>query len=190
MTGVKDALGNQTTYHYDGKDRLAYTEDAEGHKTRYWFNEKNQLVKMWNEDGLLTFYEYDSNGNIIKINKGGSELGDTYAGGAQWNFIYDKSDRLVKLIFPGGSGQTTEVGEGSGGGLSDDNRPSVGIEYDKEGNRIKVVHQAALLETPEGILVSGERETISCKRRYRLPRTDRDKIVLPRLRGPDRMSAA
>ena len=37
---------------------------------------------------------------------------------------------------------------------------------------------------------SGERETISCKRRYRLPRTDRDKIVLPRLRGPDRMSAA
>jgi hypothetical protein len=34
------------------------------------------------------------------------------------------------------------------------------------------------------------RETISCKRRHRLPKTDRGNIALPRLGGPDPMPAA
>jgi RHS repeat-associated protein len=151
---VTDPLKHTTKYTYDGDGNVETVTDGNGHKTKYTYNGDNEPIKVEAPSKAVTETEYDGAGQVIKQIDGNkhttkyvrnvleqvTEVEDPLKHKTLKE--YDSAGNLVKLTDP--KSRTTtytynpanrleEVGYSSG-------KPAaVKYEYDKDGDRTKMV---------------------------------------------------
>ena len=138
LTSFTDALGNVTTYTYDGADHVASVKDARGNTTKYEYNERGLVTKIINQGNSFKSYGYDAFGNRTTVS---DELVHV------WTTVYDEFRRHVSVTDP--LGRVTRYLYDLPGGICgcthDNNKPtsivlpsgkSTGIGYDVEWQKI------------------------------------------------------
>ena len=85
-----DALGNMTSYQYDGHLNISKTCTM-GHVTSYGYDDVNRMISQTDHLGETTTFTYDANGNRLSV---------TDPAGNTTQFVYDALNRLVMKIDP------------------------------------------------------------------------------------------
>jgi len=104
---VTNALGNQTSYHYDANHNVASVTDGLNQTTGYTYDAANQLVKVTQPDATTLRYGYDANGQ---------QSAQVNALGVTTTYTFDPLKRVSSTT--DGLGRTTVFG------------------YDADGNRL------------------------------------------------------
>jgi YD repeat-containing protein len=89
LTTAEDALGNFTTYGYDGLGNEVSVTDPNHNVTTYAYNSTDELTTITNGLGNSTVYGYDPSGNQITV---------TDALGHTTTTLYDALDRPTTII--------------------------------------------------------------------------------------------
>ena len=135
-TKVIDALGRETDYAYDARNRLESVTSPSGSSNvmSYQYTKLGRMKKSISFEGEKTEYLYDWAGRVTKVTKAGISNEFIYTGlqltkvkdglGHEWNYAYDSNKRLSTLTDPVGKitkyfydaqGRMTKVGAGSTG---------------------------------------------------------------------------
>lgn len=119
VTKQIDALGNVTTYKYDGNGNLSSKTDADGHTTEYTYDSLD-LVKSINYNGEKSVsYRYNATGDLIYMK---DWLGETTFevdlmhrmkkatdhNGNTVSYAYDATGQQTAIVYPDGSTTTYE----------------------------------------------------------------------------------
>ncbi len=151
---ITDPLGHATKYTYDGDGNLETISDANGNKTKYTYNADSELTSTKEPSGAVTETEYDKDGQVISQTDGNKQTTKYVRNaleevteeanpiGRKTTREYDGVGNLIKLTDP--EGRTTTYKYDPGNRLtevsySDGKTHSVKYEYDKDGDRIKMV---------------------------------------------------
>ncbi len=152
---ITDPLGHTTKYTYDGDGNVETITDGNGHKTTYTYNGDNQQTAVKEPNGTVLETEYDGAGQVIsqtdgnkhttKYSRNGAEevtqevnpLGQeidkeydhagnlkeatAYPEGLTTTYKYDPGNRLIEISY------------------SDGKTHSIKYEYDKDGDRVKMI---------------------------------------------------
>jgi RHS repeat-associated protein len=149
-----DPLSHVTEYKYDGDGNVEKMTDANKHTTTYTYDADNERTKVEAPNKAVTEEEYDGAGQVITESDGDKhkikykrnvieqviEVADPL--GHVTTKEYDGAGNLVKVVDPtkrtttytyDGANRLTEIGYSSG-------KPAtVKYEYDKDGNRTKMI---------------------------------------------------
>jgi RHS repeat-associated protein len=151
---VTDPLGHETKYTYDGNGNLETMTNGNGHKTTYTYNADNELTAVKEPSGAITETEYDGAGQVIDQIDGNKHATKYVRNllervteevdplGHKTTKEYDLTGNLKKLTDP--KGRTTTYTYNPGNELtevtySDGKTHSVKYEYDKDGDRTKMI---------------------------------------------------
>ncbi len=151
-TRVVDALGNQSSFAYDGNGNEVSATDALGSVWSRQFDAANRLTRLTDPLGAAVEFLYDSLGRVVRF---------TDAGGRSTEFTYDQVGRLTSEKLPSGvvrtlkrdpAGRIQEITNGRGqkilfqhdaeGRLVSKSLGSVNLarfEYDPGGNLVQEV---------------------------------------------------
>ena len=141
----------KTRYSYDAVDNLTALTDANGHSNQFDYNDRNLLVEERDAMGFKTKYDYDGNGNVMtKIDANGNSAiynydalnrltRKTYLGNTD-NYEYDENNNLINasnneisISFRYDAlNRLIEKTVNNWG-------KSIRYEYDKAGNRTKMI---------------------------------------------------
>lgn len=88
---IRDALGNATSFSYDGRGNLTQSRDANGNVTGYAYNSFGQVTESTDPLGNRTKYDYDVLGNLVTVT---DPLGNVT------RFRYDAVSRLIETADP------------------------------------------------------------------------------------------
>lgn len=144
---VVDALGNRSSFAYDGNGNQVSATDAVGSVWSRQFDAANRLTRLTDPLGAAVEFLYDSLGRVVRF---------TDAGGRSTEFTYDEVGRLTSEKLPSGvvrtlkrdpAGRIQKITNGHGqktlfqhdaeGRLVSKSRGSVNLarfEYDPGGN--------------------------------------------------------
>ncbi len=153
-TKVTDPLGHTTKYAYDGDGNLETMTDGDGNKTTYTYNADNELSSVKEPNSAVTETEYDSAGRIVAQIDGNKHKTKYVRNllervteevdplGHKTTKEYDLAGNLKKLTDP--KGRTTSYTYNPGNELtevaySDGKTHSAKYEYDKDGDRTKMI---------------------------------------------------
>ena len=103
---------NVTELEYDGAGQVIAEIDGNKHKTKYKRNVLEQVVEITDPLGHVTTKEYDGAGNLIKL---------TDSAKRTTTDTYDPTNRLTEVSYSSGNPSTIKY------------------EYDKDGNRTKMI---------------------------------------------------
>jgi RHS repeat-associated protein len=112
QTQVKEPDGAITETGYDGAGQVTSQTDGDKHTTKYERNVLEQVIESVDPLGRGTLKEYDRSGNLIRVTDPEKRT-TTYS--------YDPDDRLIEVTY------------------SDGATPDVKYEYNKDGDRTKMV---------------------------------------------------
>ena len=141
----------KTRYNYDAVDNLTSLLDANGHSNQFDYNDRNLLLEERDGMGFKTKYDYDGNGNVVtKIDANGNSAiysydalnrltRKTYLGNTD-NYEYDENNNLINasnneisISFRYDAlNRLIEKTVNNWG-------KSIRYEYDKAGNRTKMI---------------------------------------------------
>ncbi len=111
-TKVKEANGTVTETAYDGTGQVESQTDGNKHTTTYKRNVLGEISEVIDPLSRTTIKKYDGAGNLTKL---------TDAKGRETTYTYDPANRLTKVSY------------------SDGKTPTVEYEYDKDGDRTKMI---------------------------------------------------
>ena len=112
QTKVEAPNKDITELEYDGAGQVIAEVDGDKHKTKYKRNVLEEVIEVTDPLGHVTTKEYDGAGNLVKL---------TDPAKRTTTYTYDPADRLTEVSYSSGI-------------------PSaVKYEYDKDGNRTKMV---------------------------------------------------
>jgi RHS repeat-associated protein len=151
---VTNALGQTTKYTYDADGDLEALTDGNGHTTTYTYNADNEQTRVEAPNKTVTETEYDADGNVIdqtdgnkhttkyvrnlleEVTESVNPLGETtkmeYDAAGNLKTLSDPAKRTTTYAYDSGN-RLTEISYSSG------TPHSVKYEYDKDGDRIKMV---------------------------------------------------
>jgi RHS repeat-associated protein len=132
LESFTDALGNSTTFTYDGSGNLISIAYPDGSTEQYSYDANGNRVRSIDRNGRATLYAYDSRGLQTSVQLAdGSAL--SYAYDANGNLVsaadakgttllqYDAADRLTRITYPTGH--------------------FLSYSYDADGRRTRLVDQ-------------------------------------------------
>jgi RHS repeat-associated protein len=153
-TLVTAPLKHETSYTYDANGNLKTETDPEANKTEYTYNADNQPIKVEEPNKTITEAEYDGAGQVISQTDGNKhvtkykrnvleqvvEVEDPFK--RKTTKEYDAAGNLKALTDP--ASRTTSYACDAANRLkkitySDGKTPTVEYEYDKDGNRTKMI---------------------------------------------------
>jgi RHS repeat-associated protein len=101
-TNAYDWYGNETTFAYDAKNRLIYTEYPDASYEEKFYNYyTDKLDESDDANGNPTFYTYDSAGRLIEVWDGVTAHGPTV-------YNYDSMSNVISVTDPEGHPTATE----------------------------------------------------------------------------------
>ena len=90
---MRDPLGNETHYVYDGNGRLIEVRSPMSNTGRFVYDLDGRLTTVTDAENNIIRYEHNCNGLITRI---------IYPDGTYTSFIYDAASRLIQTIDPQG----------------------------------------------------------------------------------------
>ena len=144
-----------TELEYDGAGQIVAEIDGDKHKTKYKRNVIEEVIEVTDPLGHMTTKEYDGAGNVVKL---------TDPAKRTTTYTYDPANRLTEVSYSSGKPATVKY------------------EYDKDGNRTKMIDGTGTTNYTYDQLdrmtesESGHKETV--KYEYDLA-SDRVKITYP-----------
>lgn len=109
----RDPNGYETTYEYDGLNRLVQKTSPLFNMTFYDYDSQNNIVRVTAPNGAETSYEYDDLGNQRKelspdrgmttrsFDEAGNMRSETDARGVEVLYTYDALNRVTQVDYPG-----------------------------------------------------------------------------------------
>lgn len=151
---ITDPLGHTTKYTYDGDGNVEALTNGNGHTTTYTYNADNEPVKVKEPNGEVAETEYDGAGQVTAQIDGNkhrtkytrnaleevTEVTDPL--GRKTTKEYDSAGNLKSLTDPAERTTTytyDPVGRLTKIGYSDGKTPTVEYEYNKDGDRTKMI---------------------------------------------------
>ena len=130
LSSIADALGNTTTFGYDGAGNVGALTDAEGNASQFSYNIRGDRTHEVAPNGRVTDSVFDTNGRVLRST--------TYRDGqAQTTvYAYDDAGRLISTTGPDGEVSHTEYdGNGQVTAEVDALGRRTEYEYDERGQR-------------------------------------------------------
>ena len=161
ITSMTDALGNITSYDYDGKN-LKSVSDNIGTYLKMTYNSDGEVISISNGIGTITDFTYDENGNCrsktIKFTMDGQVR--TYVEYYQ----YDEAGNLTRITDSDGNITSTIYNSiGKVTSATDQKGRQTKYDYDNLGNLIKITYADG---TSESFTYDGEGNNLSATNRY------------------------
>ncbi len=161
ITSMTDALGNITSYDYDGKN-LKSVSDNIGTYLKMTYNSDGEVISTSNGIGTITDFTYDENGNCrsktIKFTMDGQVR--TYVEYYQ----YDEAGNLTQITDSDGNITSTIYNSiGKVTSATDQKGRQTKYDYDNLGNLIKITYADG---TSESFTYDGEGNNLSATNRY------------------------
>lgn len=201
---VIDPLGGETEFAYDGNGNLKAETDANGHTTEFLYNAADEPVETKKPNGAVLKTEYDGAGEVVAQVDGNGKT-TTYVRNEleQAVEIIDPLNRkTVQAFDPAGNVETVvDPMERVTGytydpadrleaiGYSEEATPSVGFDYDEDGNLTRMIDgtgESTFVYDQLGRLeeaTNGHGDTVAYE--YNLA-DEQEKIVYPNGKAVDR----
>ena len=91
LIGVRDSLGNATSFKLDSAGNVIEKKDAKGNIMKSEYDKLNRLVKSIDGERGESLYTYDKKGNLMSLK---DERGNTTS------YVYDVLDRMIERTNP------------------------------------------------------------------------------------------
>jgi RHS repeat-associated protein len=147
-----DRSGNTTTMNRNGEGRLESVTDAVGRKLTFAYNVEGEVESITDPMGHKVKYTYEG-GNLATVTEAGESS-------ARWQFKYDSSHRLVKMI-DGRGGETTNEYNASNQVVSQTDPASRTITLEYSPQHTKITNHATSSVTEEQFTEGNELESIT-----------------------------
>jgi len=173
-TSVKDGLNQETTFAYDGLNRLIRQTFANGDTWTHTYNAVQKESQL-SPRGILTSYTYDARDRLLTVATSGTEGGIAFPPTSR-SYTYDNAGKLLTVtesgtglqpVLPGSALAVSYTYDEMGRVTAEcSNNQTHQYEYDLAGNRVKATYSTGrVVETsydglnrPEAI-VDGDRLT-------------------------------
>ena len=171
---LRDITKRHTTYKYDLLGRIEEVWDKNKKEAQYRYNSDNTIASISYANGVNVKYSYDEDKNltgIVTTNKDGEEIfSHSYVydvngnqvehteNGETTRYIYDKLNRLSKVVYPEGE-ESFEYDPAGNRIKRSFNNVTVNYDYDKRNRLIEKIEggmQTAYRYDPQGNLLEEE----------------------------------
>ena len=137
LTGVKDALGNDTSYQYDAKGRISMTVDAEGRPTIITYDTYGNVKSVLDQHGNGHSFEYDydeaKSEQFVRMTSTSGRIKEVW---------YDKDGETRKVAINGRIMQKIEK-DGRNLIITDEKGKVTRKEFDEWDNLTRVIYPDA-----------------------------------------------
>lgn len=134
VTKVRDGLGGETVYHYNGLDLVTKVFDPQGGIVKFEYGESGELLAETDELGRTHSYDYDEQLNVVAMVK---------RDGTQRQFSYNEFCQPVSITDESGATWTREY-DGRGNLKAAINPLSARREYEHNSSGDIIVYRDAL----------------------------------------------
>ncbi|NLP15192.1 MAG: RHS repeat-associated core domain-containing protein, partial [Clostridium sp.] len=171
---LRDITKRHTTYKYDLLGRIEEVWDKNKKEAQYRYNSDNTIASISYANGVNVKYSYDEDKNltgIVTTNKDGEEIfSHSYVydvngnqvehteNGETTRYIYDKLNRLSKVVYPEGE-ESFEYDPAGNRIKRSFNNVTVNYDYDKRNRLIEKIEggmQTSYRYDPQGNLIEEE----------------------------------